>query len=180
MTALASLRRAGWIAVVCAAAISLGYWASQQVMPEGAEGGTEAADFALEDLEGQEQRLSDYRGKLVLVNFWASWCAPCIDEMPLLVEAQKLYGARGLQVLGPAMDDVDQAQPLAKKLGVNYPVMADAVGVDAAMRALGNDAGALPYSVLIDSDGRVIRSILGVLHRDELQEMVEAHLPSPS
>ena len=177
---LQKLRRAGWVAVVCAGAVWLGWWSWQQFPSSGAGAGSMAADFTLTDLEGKPQQLSAYRGKLVLVNFWASWCAPCIDEMPLLVEAQRLYGARGLQILGPAMDDNAAAQPLAQKLGVNYPVMADFAGVDAAMRALGNEVGALPYSVLIDPNGKVIRSILGSLRREELQKMAEEHLPATS
>lgn len=175
-----TLRRAGWIAVISVAAIYLGYWTAQQLPSSGADVGTMAADFTLTDLDGKAQKLSDYRGKLVLVNFWASWCAPCIAELPLLVEAQTLYGPRGLQILGPAMDDVASAQPLAVKLGVNYPVMADFAHVDGAMRALGNEMGALPYSVLIDGDGRVIRSILGGLHREDLQKIAETHLPAAS
>jgi len=168
------------MAVVSAAAIYLGYWAAQQLPASGADVGTMAADFTLTDLSGKAQKLSDYRGKLVLVNFWASWCAPCIEELPLLVEAQKLYGPRGLQILGPAMDDAAAAQPLAARLGVNYPVMADFAQVDGVMRALGNEMGALPYSVLVDGEGKVLRSILGGLHREDLQKIAETHLPAAS
>lgn len=173
-----SLRRAGWITVVCVAAAYLGFWVSQRWPSSSADIGAVAADFTLTDLNGKTQKLSAYRGKLVLVNFWASWCAPCVEELPLLVEAQTLYGARGLQILGPAMDDVASAQPLALRLGVNYPVMADFAQVDGIMRTLGNEMGALPYSVLIDGEGKVLRSILGGLKREDLQQIADANLPS--
>lgn len=174
-----ALRRAGWIAVISVAAIYLGYWVAQHWPSSGADEGSMAADFSLPDLEGKTQQLSAYRGKLVLVNFWASWCAPCIEELPLLVEAQTRYGPRGLQILGPAMDDAASAQPLASKLGVNYPVMADFAQVDAAMRALGNEVGALPYTVLIDTEGKILRSFLGGLRREDLDQIAKL-LPAPS
>ena len=172
------LRTFGWAAVLSLAALYAGWWASSQWFTEGADAGQPAADFTLNDLHGQPQKLSAYRGKLVLVNFWATWCAPCIEELPLLVEAQKNFGPRGLQILGPAMDDVQSAQPIAQRFGINYPVMADYASVDAVMRTLGNEAGALPYSVLIDGQGRVIRSILGGLKREDLQRIADDHLAS--
>src|SRR6202048_3441856 len=93
---------------------------------------TVAPDFSLESLEGKTVRLSDFRGKAVLLNFWATWCQPCKIEMPWFVELQKQYGGQGLQVLGIAMDDASPADiaKFAKDLGVNYPVLVgkEAVG----------------------------------------------------
>jgi thiol-disulfide isomerase/thioredoxin len=173
-----ALRRAGWTLVVAVAAAYAGFWTWQQWPTSRAPVGALAPDFVLTDLDGKPQRLSDYRGKLVLVNFWATWCAPCIEELPLLVEAQKSYGPRGFQILGPAMDDAATAAPMAQRFGINYPVMADFVQVDAAMRALGNEIGALPYSVLVNGDGKVLRSFLGGLKARDFEEIATAHLTS--
>jgi thiol-disulfide isomerase/thioredoxin len=112
------------------------------------------------------------------VNFWATWCAPCIEELPLLVEAQNTYGPRGFQILGPAMDDAATAAPMALRFGINYPVMADFIQVDAAMRALGNELGALPYSVLVDGDGKVLRSFLGGLRAQDFRDIAQSYLTS--
>jgi len=135
-----------------------------------------APNFTLTDIAGQRHTLADWSGKLVLVNFWASWCAPCIEEIPLLVEAQARYGARGLQIVGPAMDEIEPIKAMVKRLRINYPVSADLAEADAASRALGNTQGGLPYSVLISRDGRILKTVLGVLDRNELEELVEKHL----
>jgi len=84
-----------------------------------------APDFSLESLEGKTMRLSDFHGKAVLLNFWATWCVPCKIEMPWFVELQDRYAAEGLQVVGVAMDDAspDDIEKFASELGVNYPIL---------------------------------------------------------
>lgn len=124
------------------------------------------------DVDGQAHLLSDLRGKWVLLNFWASWCAPCMDELPLIIEAQKRYAAHGLQILGPALDDRHAVLGIVRRFGINYPVTADFAGADAAMQALGNEKGALPYTVLIDPDG-IVRDIhLGGMTREVLDALL--------
>src|SRR5262250_3196514 len=87
--------------------------------------GTLAPDFQLKNLDGKQVRLSAFRGKAVLLNFWATWCAPCKIEMPWFVDLQKQYAAQGLQVIGVAMDDSGEPaiSKFAKEMGVNYPVL---------------------------------------------------------
>ena len=138
--------------------------------------GRPAPALVLRDSAGQEHSLTALRGKWVLVNFWASWCAPCMDELPLLVDAQRRYAARGLQILGPALDDAEAVAPVVARFGINYPVMPDFAGADAAMQALGNDQGALPYSVLIDPQGRITDRILGGLSRETLESWITSNL----
>ena len=166
------LRVAAWVAVVCVAAAYGGFWLSQHWGEPSVDTGALAPELTLTDLNGQPRRLSDFRGKILLVNFWATWCAPCLQEIPLLVKAQAQYGGRGLQIIGPAMDEADAARQLAARMGVNYPVMADYAQVDAAMRALGNDQGALPYSVLIGRNGDVLKSFLGGLRQQDLEGLL--------
>ena len=94
--------------------------------------GKEAPDFVLHDLEGKQVKLSDFRGKAVLLNFWATWCGPCRVEMPWFVEMQKQYGPQGLEIIGVALDDSgkEAIQKFAKEMGVNYLILQghDAVG----------------------------------------------------
>jgi peroxiredoxin len=84
-----------------------------------------APDFSLESLDGKTMRLSDLRGKAVLLNFWATWCGPCKIEMPWFVDLQNQYGSEGLQIVGVAMDDASKEDigKFAKDLGVNYPIL---------------------------------------------------------
>lgn len=136
-----------------------------------------APAIQLTGLDGKPHTLGDWHGKLVLLNFWATWCAPCLKEMPLLINAQKQYGARGLQVVGPALDDAAEVQKLVAKLGVNYPVMADFASADKAMNTLGNTSGALPFSVFIDAQGRIVKTVLGGLHENDLDKIILQYLP---
>lgn len=138
--------------------------------------GQMAPEIRLTDLDGKPRTLAEFQGKWVLLNFWASWCAPCMDELPHLVEAQSLYGARGLQIIGPALDEADAIKPMVARFRINYPVMADFLGADAAMQQLGNTQGALPYSVLIDPSGRIADTHLGALEREEIAALLDRHL----
>ncbi|MEQ1439865.1 TlpA disulfide reductase family protein [Fontimonas sp. SYSU GA230001] len=153
-----------------------GFYAYQRIDRSPALIGREAPPLVLRDAAGQAHALAALRGRWVLLNFWASWCAPCMDELPLLVDAQRRYAAQGLQILGPALDDADAVAPVIARFGINYPVMPDFAAADAAMQALGNDRGALPYSVLIDPQGRIADRVLGGLSRDALESLITSNL----
>jgi thiol-disulfide isomerase/thioredoxin len=137
---------------------------------------TPVPDLALIDLDGNTHRLAEYRGKLTLVNFWASWCAPCIQEIPMLVQAQSRYGSRNFQVIGPAMDSRQPVLDAIKRLGINYPVYGAEDEVTKAMDALGDDAGVLPYSVLISPDGTIVERVIGGLSAEKLDVLVGKYL----
>lgn len=172
-----STRKAVVIVVLALVGVLAGLWTSHVWRMGAAETSTPAPAITFNDFDGKPVSLAQYHGKLLLVNFWATWCAPCLKEMPLLIKAQKQYGARGLQIIGPAMDEAKDVKELAAKLGVNYPVMADFASADAAMSTLGNKQGALPFSVLIDANGMIVKTILGGVHEDDLEALIKAHLP---
>jgi thiol-disulfide isomerase/thioredoxin len=134
-------------------------------------------DLAFTDLDGAPRRLSDWDGKLVLLNFWATWCTPCLKEIPLLVEAQRQYGPRGLQVVGLAMDQPAPVEAWRKRLGMNYPIMVGEADILDAMDRLGDTLGAFPFSVLIAPDGRVLDRTSGDLTREEIRDWIEGKLP---
>jgi thiol-disulfide isomerase/thioredoxin len=162
------------LVLVCVLAVTAGlgvsvWHASRQ--PSGP-----APAFTLTDLSGQQRPSSEWQGKLLLVNFWASWCTPCLEEIPLLVEAQARYGARGLQIIGPAMDEPEPIKAMVQRFRINYPVSANLNETDASSRALGNTQGGLPYSVLISRDGHVLKTVLGSLSREQLEDLIEKHL----
>ena len=140
--------------------------------------GTDAPPVEFERHAGGKLKLTDLHGKLVLLNFWATWCAPCLKEIPLLVEAQARHAARGLQIVGVAVDDIDPVRSFAQRLKVNYPLMAGGPEVYEAMHDLGAQLEALPFSVLIAPDGRILDRASGDLSAEELKEWLDAHLPS--
>jgi thiol-disulfide isomerase/thioredoxin len=136
--------------------------------------GKTAPDFALESLDGKLVRLSDYRGKAVLLNFWATWCAPCKIEMPWFIELQKQYGPEGFTILGVAMDDSgkDTIAKFAKDMGVNYPVLL-------GKESVGDDFGGIPYlpvSFYLDRNGQVVDQVAGLKGRAEIESYVKEAL----
>ena len=135
---------------------------------------TPAPDFTLESLDGKNMRLSDLRGKAVLLNFWATWCGPCKIETPWLVELQREYGAQGLQVIGVAMDDSskDDIAKFAHDMGVNYPVL---LGKEAVGDAYGG-VPALPESFFIGRDGKIVDRIIGLKGRGEIEDSIKKAL----
>ncbi len=138
--------------------------------------GIPAPDFALTSLDGKIVKLSDYRGKAVLLNFWATWCSPCKVEMPWFVDLQKKYGGDGLVVLGIAMDDTetDKIAQFASEMGVNYPVL---LGTDKVSEQYGN-VEYLPTSFYIDREGKIVGKGTGLLGRAEIEENVQKALAS--
>jgi len=135
-----------------------------------------APDFELTSLDGKRVKLSDYRGKAVLLNFWATWCSPCKVEMPWFVDLQKKYGNDGLVVLGVAMDDSDSSKiaQFASEMGVNYPVL---LGTDKISEEYGN-VEFLPTSFYIDREGRFVGKGVGLLARREIEGNVQKALAS--
>jgi thiol-disulfide isomerase/thioredoxin len=146
------------------------------------EAGKPAPDLTLKDLDGKDLSLAQYKGKVVLVNFWATWCEPCKVEIPELIEMQQKYGAKGFTVLGVAMDDEGRSvvAPFVEKerfdvnggkSPMNYPIV---IGNDAAADKFGGLIG-FPTSVLITRDGKQIRRITGLIG-DDISKTIESQL----
>jgi len=138
--------------------------------------GKAAPDFQLPTLDGKQLKLSDYRGKAVLLNFWATWCGPCKIEMPWFVELQKKYRDKGFEVFGVAMESSpDDTAEFAKRIGLNYTIV---MGNDAVADLYGGLNG-LPISFYIDRDGRIVAKSLGLTGRDEIEENIRKALQVP-
>jgi thiol-disulfide isomerase/thioredoxin len=165
------------VAVIAAGMLYFGFHMAQRspADPPGILGkSTPAPDFTLERLDGGSMKLSDLRGKAVLLNFWATWCLPCKIETPWLVELQSQYGSEGLQVVGVAMDDSGKAEiaQFAKSMGVNYPVLL-------GKEAVGDEYGgipALPETFFIGRDGKIVDRIIGLKGRADIEDSIKKAL----
>ena len=128
--------------------------------------------------DGPTHSLNDWHGKVVLVNFWATWCAPCREEIPLLVQLQARYAASGFQVVGIATDETStkDVKDYLTKMVVNYPMLMGDENVDRMVAGFGGNLIGLPYSLLLNRDGKVIKLTSGELDPKEADAMVRAAL----
>jgi thiol-disulfide isomerase/thioredoxin len=151
--------------------------------PDDAKTGLPEPELTLKDLDGKDVSLSEYKGKVVLVNFWATWCEPCQVEIPWLIEMQAKYGPKGFVILGIALDEEGKsavAPYVAKerfdvngqKLPMSYKIL---IGNDDAADKFGGLFG-YPTSVLISRDGKQIKRVTGMISPDEMSKAVESQL----
>jgi len=135
--------------------------------------GLQRPEFAATDLSGRLRNIKEWDGKVILLNFWATWCPPCLKEIPDFIELQKDYGEQGFQIIGIAVDDEQAVREYATEIGMNYPTMAvQSEGVGLARR-YGNHAGALPYTVIINRNGEISNTIMGELSKTRAKELLE-------
>ena len=133
----------------------------------------------LRSLDGNPQSLMQWKGKVLVLNFWASWCLPCREEMPVFSEMQQAWAKRNLQFLGIAIDDPEEVISFLNDTPVDYPILlGDDTLIDWAGK-LGNKAGVLPFSVLVDSQGKIVSTRLGGLSKDALMDWLDPHLSAP-
>jgi thiol-disulfide isomerase/thioredoxin len=126
-----------------------------------------ATGFA--DLEGRSQTLAAYAGRVVVLNFWATWCAPCREEMPGFVQLQSRWADRGIQFVGLAYDDPTKVAVFGRELGVNYPLWVGGPEVMDTSRRLGNRLGVLPHTVILGPGGEVLETRIGLYRETDLE-----------
>ena len=134
-----------------------------------------AASFP--DLNGKMQPLSQWSQRILVINFWATWCAPCVEEIPMLVKMQTTYASVGLQIVGIAADSSANVANFVKKLKINYPVLPDESAAIEFSKRVGNRLGLLPYSIVLNPAGEIVMTKLGVLTEAELIAVVEKYRP---
>jgi peroxiredoxin len=127
-----------------------------------------AAEFL--DLSGEPQAMSQWKGKTIIVNFWATWCPPCLEEMPELSDLYTKYQADNLIVLGISSDELDKIRAFAKETPVSYPLLSGDVDAMNISESLGNNKGVLPYTVVIAPDGQIAKTYFGLVNQAILEE----------
>ncbi len=165
------MKRAALVVAIMLIAAAAGY--GLHAIQRGG-GAVALSGFEFDDLEGRPRRLGEWQGKPVLINFWATWCPPCREEIPLFIEAQQRLGDRGLHVVGIAIDQAEAVVRYRDTTGIGYPLLLGGAAGMEAMARLGNSRGALPYTVAIDGSGRVVATKLGAYQPAELEKLLQA------
>ncbi|MGH8563339.1 MAG: TlpA family protein disulfide reductase [Gammaproteobacteria bacterium] len=129
-------------------------------------------EFSLAGLDGKTYGPGAWAGKVLVLNFWATWCPPCREEIPDLMALQAAYGERGLQIVGIAIDDPKAAHEYASRLKVNYPTLIGTWDGQRVAEDYGNRIGALPFTVIVDRHGRIAHTKPGQITRDEAEAIV--------
>lgn len=120
--------------------------------------------------------LPSLRGQVTVVNFWATWCSPCRDEMPMLDKLARQLGPRGLTVVGVALDNKADVLPFVKQLKISYPIWLGDADTINLMRSAGNLSGGLPYTVVLDRNGKTVATLIGRLNEKLVMDAVRRHL----
>lgn len=173
------------IAVFAVVAVAVNFFYRQHLRDEpqvSSESGTSASAilgqnrpaFALPDALGLSRDVGEWDGRVLVVNFWATWCQPCVREIPAFVELQGQYAGRGVQFVGIALDTLPQVQVFFDRLGLelNYPNLIGGTNAIAVAEAYGNNIGILPYTVLVDRSGKIAYAQYGELTRDSAEQMI--------
>ena len=158
------------VAVVALAALAGGFYFGQGTPDE--PSAAPLLGLTLPDVDGRDQQFDQWRGKVLVVNFWATWCEPCREEMPEFVKTQARLGDKGLQFVGIAIDQPDKIRKFSRELGLNYPSLVGGYGALELSKSLGNRLMALPFSLVIDRQGRVVHTQLGLLKPEKLATII--------
>jgi len=173
---MTALRRRWLVAGVGLGALMAGaglaWWRYQPDAPDASA----LFDRVFDDVDGQPQPLAQWRGRWIVLNFWATWCAPCVEEMPTLQQAARDYGGRGVAVVGVGIDNAKAIRRFKEELKLDLPLLVAGAGGSELARELGNPSGALPYTVLVSPQGRIEQAHLGLLKPELLRAWLDSRL----
>lgn len=133
-------------------------------------------DFQLPDLNGQSQSVRQLLNKVLVINFWASWCPPCLDELPDFNQVHEQYRNSGVQFLGIALDDTEAVRNVVARLAIKYPQLIAGDNGIKISQMLGNQSAAVPFTVIVDAQGRVVQRHAGIFEYSELRAVIDKHL----
>lgn len=133
-------------------------------------------DFSLPDIHGTVRNVSEWDGHVIALNFWATWCSPCLQEIPEFVALQNKYAEQGLQFVGIALQNADEISGFVKSRGINYPVLVGQMDVVRLAESLGDNMGTLPYTVIIDRNRKINFIKNGRLQGDKAEKVIRSLL----
>jgi len=166
--------RVALYAFVALIALGAGLWASssRQTAVPSVNSAQVLWALSLPDLNNQPQRLEQWRGKVVVVNFWATWCEPCRKEIPLFVKMQEKHAAKGLQFVGISIDQVDKTSEFARNFKINYPTLIGTFDAVEVSQKAGNQRRGLPFTVILDRKGQIAATELGGVTQEKLDALI--------
>jgi thiol-disulfide isomerase/thioredoxin len=129
-------------------------------------------EFNLPDLSGRQHNISEWHGKILLINFWATWCPPCRKEIPDFIALQQQYADKDLQFIGIALEDREPVAEYAAAIKINYPILLGGDDGIALAQQLGNSVGAVPYTLIVDRQGQIILRHPGELSKQQIMEVI--------
>lgn len=178
------LRRALLVAAVgslaAAAGIGAHLWRIGSIDAKPADDAARAIlDSRLTTLDGLTRTLDGFRGQILIINYWATWCAPCREEIPMFVRLQRELAANGVQFIGIAVDQADKVVDFSREFGVNYPLFIGGIDAVELSRKAGNRAGVLPYTLVLDRSGVIHASLVGELTEARMRAVLQPLLPVP-
>ncbi|MFP3873188.1 MAG: TlpA family protein disulfide reductase [Thiohalophilus sp.] len=130
-------------------------------------------DFGLQDLDDELRHVSEWDGDVLMINFWATWCPPCRREIPAFIELQETYEDQGFTIVGIAIDTKQNAQDFVDPMDINYPILVGDKDGIALSKDYGNRLGVLPYTVIVDRDGKIIETHRNELTFEEAEAMIK-------
>jgi thiol-disulfide isomerase/thioredoxin len=161
------------IIIAAVAALGLGIAARQFLIPAEKSSISTLFEFNLSDLSGQPHNISEWQGKILVINFWATWCPPCLKEIPDFITLQDQYKSQGLQFIGIALDDKEAVAKYIATTQINYPVLLGGEHGIVVARQLGNNINAVPYTLIVDRQGQIIHRYPGKFPKEQLMEFIK-------
>ncbi|CAD6880851.1 Cytochrome c-type biogenesis protein ResA [Methylomonas albis] len=160
--------------VTCVAVIAIasGLFARQYFAAVGDRQPASQLNFSLPDLADKPQSVTQWQGKILIINFWATWCPPCLREIPEFIKLQEEYKDKGLQFVGIAIDDKQAVEEYLKRIKINYPVLIGGDGATLLAQQLGNVINTLPFTVIVNQQGQIVHHQLGELTREKVLEVI--------
>lgn len=160
------------ITFIAVFALGAGYVAKQLTTPQNPQENELLPEFTLLDLAGEVRNISEWKGKILVINFWATWCPPCLREIPEFIALQNEFGAQGLQFIGVAIEEKDPVQEYVDSVNINYPVLIGEEAGIALSHKLGNKVNAVPYSIIVNQAGKIIHQHPGEFTKKEISELI--------
>jgi len=174
------------VALLAVAALLLNSYYRQQLQDASLERvaagagliGQPRPDFSLPDLDGFPREIGEWQGRVLVLNFWASWCQPCRREMPAFVRLQQAYGEQGVQFIGIALDERPAVRAFLEELEttINYPILLGGDDAIEIAKAYGNELGVLPYTVVVDRQGRIAHIQYGEMNEAQTEKLIQEQL----